>query len=585
MFDPAPRQAVLQALAATWGRKPRAVVLEIGFDAGLSVLAALQHWRDDPQRCAQVHWVSWLPEALAHTHIAGGLQAAACPPSLADALLAVWPPALPGLYRRSLQGVPWWISLAMGRAAQVFNGCVQEADFLLVGLAETPLPEEAAVLRRAVQMLALNAPVCVRPLPGQVLRSERLEAVRAAIESAGGRLDSTHDDVWLFRRQHGRSRIDPVRATDASRALVVGGGLAGVAVAFSLARRGWQVDRLEGAVPAASLQPVLAQHPSLSIDDAPLSQMTRAATLLSEGDPALRSVMRWEGRIQLADPQTVASVCAGMPRDWVEGVDARQASERAGIGLRQGGWWLPRVGSVEPLSLREAWTPSSVQVQSGALLALLTQQDGEWLAQDHAGQLLARAPLAVLAPGAGDVAVQAAHEPQPRTLSERLATAGLQWRAGQSTIAQVPDGQVPRCIVGGVGHAVRLDAHRLLLGPGPQTDTGEACAAAWSRWIAGQSEPHPAIRLVPGPRGIRLSTRDHLPLIGPVPAAPLHGFQDPERPRSLSGLWMAWALGGRGLLWASLAGELITARLMGEPLPLSPWLAARLDPLRFLKTT
>ena len=239
------------------------------------------------------------------------------------------------------------------------------------------------------------------------------------------------------------------------------------------------------------------------------------------------------------------------------------------------------------MSLRDAWTPSSIRVQSDTRLALLTQRDGEWLAQDHSGQVLARAPLAVLAPGAGAVAVQAAHETRPRTLTERLAAAGLQARSGQSTIAQVPAGQMPRCIVGSVGHAVRLDAQRLLLGPGPRTDAPDVCADAWSRWVAGLQESHSALRLIPGPKGMRLSTRDHLPLIGPVPAAPLpasrQGSRPPEWPGFLPGLWMAWAFGGRGLLWSSLAGELIAARLMGEPLPLGPWLAARIDSLRFLK--
>jgi tRNA 5-methylaminomethyl-2-thiouridine biosynthesis bifunctional protein len=63
----------------------------------------------------------------------------------------------------------------------------------------------------------------------------------------------------------------------------------------------------------------------------------------------------------------------------------------------------------------------------------------------------------------------------------------------------------------------------------------------------------------------RAVARDRLPLVGPLG----------------NGLFGAFAYGSRGLLWASLAGELIASMLEGEPLPVERKLAAAVDPGRF----
>jgi tRNA 5-methylaminomethyl-2-thiouridine biosynthesis bifunctional protein len=79
--------------------------------------------------------------------------------------------------------------------------------------------------------------------------------------------------------------------------------------------------------------------------------------------------------------------------------------------------------------------------------------------------------------------------------------------------------------------------------------------------------------LAPGRTGSRLSTRDHLPLAG--------GLVDPDTLEPLAGLLVHAALGGRGLLWATLCAELVAATLEHEPLPVEHALARRLAPGRF----
>jgi tRNA 5-methylaminomethyl-2-thiouridine biosynthesis bifunctional protein len=154
---------------------------------------------------------------------------------------------------------------------------------------------------------------------------------------------------------------------------------------------------------------------------------------------------------------------------------------------------------------------------------------------------------------------------------------------------------MPACVLGGDGHAVPLPDGRLLLGPaeGPADGSGRSeSEAAWRRFVAqladGASLAAP--RLAAGPSGTRLSTRDHLPLAGPVPD--VHALaearealrRDDRLPLpALPGLFAAGAFGGRGLLWSVLAAELLAARLEAEPSPLERALAAALDPGRFLR--
>ena len=64
---------------------------------------------------------------------------------------------------------------------------------------------------------------------------------------------------------------------------------------------------------------------------------------------------------------------------------------------------------------------------------------------------------------------------------------------------------------------------------------------------------------------MRCTAPNQLPIVGPVDAA------------RLPGLWASTAMGARGLTLALLCGELLAARLQGEPLPIDAKLARSLS--------
>jgi tRNA 5-methylaminomethyl-2-thiouridine biosynthesis bifunctional protein len=89
--------------------------------------------------------------------------------------------------------------------------------------------------------------------------------------------------------------------------------------------------------------------------------------------------------------------------------------------------------------------------------------------------------------------------------------------------------------------------------------------------------------------GFRCVTSDRMPMIGPLAdessaleqAAALAGAHFADIPRQ-AGLYGAFAFGSRGLVWASLAAEILASQIEGEPLPIDKKLADGVDPARFL---
>ena len=83
--------------------------------------------------------------------------------------------------------------------------------------------------------------------------------------------------------------------------------------------------------------------------------------------------------------------------------------------------------------------------------------------------------------------------------------------------------------------------------------------------------------------GFRPASPDRLPMIGAVPAVTQIEKTTPlaEIPRQ-PGLYAASGFGARGLVWASLAGELLASQINGDPLPLERDLVDAMDPARYL---
>jgi tRNA 5-methylaminomethyl-2-thiouridine biosynthesis bifunctional protein len=259
--------------------------------------------------------------------------------------------------------------------------------------------------------------------------------------------------------------------------------------------------------------------------------------------------------------QRAALEALAPPLDYAQRLDARRASECAGVKLAGGGLWYPEAGWIRPSSFARALIArSGARVHFGREVAALERAGARWIVRGRDGAAIAEAGAVVLANAAD--ALRLAPSPD----------IGLRRVRGQLTYLPPIEGL--RCAVlrGGMvlppidgitvtGASFDLDDDD----PTVRAASHEGNLERLERIIPGAARGLEAAKLA-GRTSFRTVARDRLPLAGPL-AAP--------------GLYGAFAYGSRGLLWAGLAAESLASLMEGEPLPLEVALADALAPARF----
>ena len=382
-------------------------------------------------------------------------------------------------------------------------------------------------------------------------------------------------------------------------ALVVGAGLAGCAMADALARRGWRVvvvegsDHIGGAVAAI---PMLAQHPALSPGGDRRSRLLVAAQLAS-GRLADRfgKAMKRCGRFQ---PMPIAEArmrTRGLPASVAEPVVGSTLEVHGVDGLQ--GIWFPTCGLVDPQQWwRRVLQSPRVQMLLSRPVARIERRAQRWQALDTHGQLIAAAPLMILANQAGALELSALPPEAAGTLRRSLirVAIGTAALAGGDEVSSAPGlaavaavGSRRPAILGGSSYRLEDPGRCCVIGPlQPGSDSLEQHGIDLPAPTIGD----PSYRWRLSEPGERLLMRDNLPMIGPAPdiaaiAVQRRRFERNDRlplPRCES-LHLLAGLGGRGLLWSVIGAEMIAAAACGEPPVVEPELEDAVDPARFLK--
>jgi tRNA 5-methylaminomethyl-2-thiouridine biosynthesis bifunctional protein len=491
---------------------------------------------------------------------------------------------LPGLHRLEFEGGAVTLTLGFGDAQVLASRLRVGVDaFFLDGFAPERNPRmwELPLLRDLAKLAAPGATLATWACTGelrQALRTAGFEARRAP--GYGGKWHMTVATAIA----PGGAAADVPHA-ESRYAVVVGAGLAGAGIAQALAARGWRVTvidagRAQGAAAhaghvAAALTPVVAR------DDNARARLSRAGSL--------RALARWQGlpagaaplvcgTVQLERDEGRSAALAGtletlaFPEHWVRQVSRDEASALAGLPLARGGVYFGQGMLLRPDLLIEALLATEgVTVQPGAA-ARVERAGAGWRVRDAEGAELARADTVVLANAFGARAVLADSgllDPLPRV-------GQMHALAGEVTLlpAQTLRGG-PRCIVGGEGYLL--------------PDVGSGCVAG-STYVHGAAEARIGAEgqrvtldkaagllgggfpefeslepgSLPGWAGWRAVLPGRLPAVGELPHAP--------------GLWLAIGYASRGLSWSALMGDLVAARLAGEPSPLETDLAQLISP-------
>ena len=608
------------ALAERWRGRDRFVILETGFGLGNNFLATLAAWRADPARCSHLHFVSIEQAPPTRATIAGVPRDAALAP-LAHELALRWPPLTCNLHRLAFEGGAVELLLAFGSAAAWLPQLIAEVDAVFLdGFAPARNPSlwEPRLFKAIARLAAPGASVATWSAARGV--RDGLTSAGFAVERAAGTGDKRDITRGRFsprfvprttlRRAHAvapaRHGIDGQRGADV---VIIGAGLAGCALADALAARGLRSLILErnpevaaeaSGNPAAIFRGVVhrvdGRHArfhraaALAAADAVRGAIERHAIAGSTG-----GLLRLESELDIGAMRAIVGAQA-LPPEYVEALDAEEASRLAGLRLCLPAWHYRRGGWVDPRALARAWLTDAgerARVALGLDAATIRRHGTGWCVADEHGTPLARAAAVVVCDGAGGAG---------GLLGERVWPIRRQrGQIGVIAAASLPRAALPRLPIAGHGHALPPIDGCVWFGSATRWDDDDGDL----RWPEQQSnverlaallglDTTPRLDRLAGRVGFRWSSEDRLPIVGAVPAElvdsiePASALSPPPRrdqPRFIArapGLFVFGALGSRGVASASLGAQMLAATIAGSPVPAEADLVDAVDPARFL---
>lgn len=598
----------------------RFVILETGFGLGNNFLATWQAWRDTPGPRAPLDFISLEQHPFLAHDLRRAHAASPCPEQV-EALLAQWPALTHNLHSLSFENGQVRLLLAFGDALQWLPELVASVDaFYLDGFARAcnPMLWQDCVYKAMARLAAPGATAATWSA-AHALRKGLTSAgfeVRLAAGSLGKREMTLARYAPRFTPRAAPRRT-PARAAPTPRqALIVGGGLAGCATAWALARVGWHstvLDTHPHPAAGASGNPAGLFHGIVTGQDGTHARLYRAAALaitqVVRDAVAQGTAGQAQGLLRLVqqrDGQAMRALIAaqGLPPSYVQALDAAQAGAAGGWSAPSGAWLFPGGGWVDPSGLCRAylaWAGPAVQWRGGARVASITCSDpGEatcWTALDAEGRPLGQAPVLVLA-NAGDSLRLLSHPDWPMT----PVRGQLSWCEHADQAIQMgwpPSG--PTLPVAGAGYALPPWGLRRLFGatsqpgdmdPRPRLADHAANLQQWHRLQGhGPLDDETALAMarrlrLEGRVGWRWTTGDKLPLWGSVPETTWQGARQavPLQVRHAArvpGLFVCTGLGSRGITWSALAGQVLAALVSDTVCPLESSLLDAVDPARF----
>ena len=558
-------------------------VLSTNFGMGQDFLQTWATWRADPQRPQQLHFCAVLPQAVSTASLLS--QAPEGCQQLAEQLAAqIWG-LLPGVHRLAFEEEQVLLTLWVGDANTQLR---QQHSSAHVVLAHPPLACDS----HGVKTLAKH---CRRGT--HMLLAQDAAHLPPLLQSAGFEWSPEHPLQAIYNpRWEPKQRYTQQVWNQPQHAVVIGAGLAGAAIARSLATRGWQVTVIaQGNAPAdgASGLPAGLFCPHVSPDDSVLSRLSRSGVRMT--------LQRLQ---QLCEPGA----------DWAHSGVLEHAPEGSGALPRQyeqsqaSAWshtaqphhlepahlppntdaiWHPNAGWVKPAQLvRAQLNHPRIQFVPNTSIQGLRQDGNSWQCLDPNGHAVMQAPLVVLATGPATGGLLPLGHTLPLQPVRGQVTWGLHTDGAAHTIPPYPangSGNLVPYIPTQAGKAwfmgstFERDVTEL---PAPNSDQATAHGSNLAKLR--QLLPQTAMELQPwftlGDARcqntwaqVRCTSHDRLPIAGTL---------SPEMP----GLAVMTAMGSRGLTLSILCAEMLAASLHAEPLPLDAKLARHLSTERIQRS-
>ncbi len=545
-------------LPAAWRGRDRFVVGELGFGTGLNIAALLDLWRREKAPGQRLHIFSIEAHPISRDQAA---RALAVWPELGEAagvLLDHWPGEARGFHRIDLPGFDATFDLAVMDVEDALAAWDGAADaWFLDGFSPAVNP--------AMWREEILAAVAARSAPGARAATFTVAgAVRRGLAAAGFQVDKRPGFGRKKERLEAAMPGTPHAPPRPRRLAVIGGGIAGAAMARAARAEGLEVLVFDDGQAPASGNPAALVTPALDAGGGPRAALpaqafARAVALYDDLDAHAGEAVIARGVLKLSlsqrDGERHAAVAA---QDLFEPgamtvLDAETATARLGQSV-EAALSMAQALVVEPAKVLAAWLGGTAT----ARVARLVHNSGAWRLFDAEDRLLAEADVVVLAGGAGLARLWPAAPIRP-------VRGQATWTAGLEACAPAAFGAYAIPTRDGVLFGATHD--RGVIETDARADDDRRNLQALAKGL-----PDLAARLARAPlkgrAAVRATTADHLPLAGAVPDAP-------------DGLFVLAGLGGRGFCLAPLLAEHLAARILALPSPLPRGLSALVEPARF----
>ncbi len=584
----------------------RFVIGELGFGSGTSFLATVALWREQALPGAWLEFISVERYPLSRDLLRRYLDRFPQWRADAERLLAQWPGAIPGFHRLAFDDLGIALTLIVDDAAAGLKKLEASVDaWYLDGFSPAKNPQmwRPEVLREVARLSHEGTTLATYTAAGQVRRD--LTSAGFVVEKAPGYGCKRERLIGRFRVKRARAvsrlpmHLQAPLPNRSGHVTIVGGGLAGCACANRLAARGFQVTLLEqgdGIGSGTSSNPAAIMQPFLSRDDCAASRFSRQGYLYTlqrvaslerqgidsgfHGGGLLSLVKsdddRQRKRTIADDPAFPDDYLRWLSSDDIDGLPDDIGAD--GVLYPASGWFDVKRLCLGLIAEQQA----RIELRTGTAMQWLEKRRGQWYIGTSKGEV--ETPLVVLATGH-----RLTQLPQAGELPT-ISNHGQLDHAHSRIRPPLP-----------IAHKGYLIPTRTGLYFGSTYETGRPTRTAEENSqlnLAALSRLSPTLaaaldlETLTSWQGIRVTTPDHLPLIGALPwmenwtarfapylqgRAPAHTGTPPWH----NGLYCMSALGSRALTSALLGAEIIAASIDGTPLPVERAIHDALHPARF----
>ena len=350
--------------------------------------------------------------------------------------------------------------------------------------------------------------------------------------------------------------------------VVIGAGICGATIANELLQRGQPVcivDAASSAATACSSHAYAIAHPHIGRGSPRLLRLTRIAFLLAEARWGRawnkHGIFQPTKKDKHFDRVEVTNYLKSLDldEDIAVALDAQEAEKICGI--KQSGVWLSRGASLNIFEASNTLLQEHEHLTClwNTRVAKLEQLNDQWFLLNQANETILSADKVV-------VATAMDSKPLMSSIGIRLPLKPVR---GQLSIFSIRKEdawaqKLPRVGISGDGYclpAQQLDdgSYRWMVGSSfdegeddlGSRDSSDEFNREQAKGLLNYSEGDPRSLLKAGDFvGVRCVAGDRLPIIGELSQRP--------------GIFLATALGSRGILWSALAAKLITAQVLGD---------------------